>query len=60
VRPTAKGRRLLAKADALGDSIMDVLFGHLSPAERAELDDALSAALERATSPEPGRRPVSA
>jgi DNA-binding MarR family transcriptional regulator len=55
VRPTAKGRRLLAKADTLGDSIMDVLFGHLSPADRAQLDDALSTALERATSQEAGR-----
>jgi DNA-binding MarR family transcriptional regulator len=55
VRPTAKGRKLLARADALGDSIMDVLFGHLSPADRAQLDDALGTALERATSQGAGR-----
>jgi DNA-binding MarR family transcriptional regulator len=48
VRPTAKGRKLLARGDALGESIMDVLFGHLGPTARAELDEALSTALTRA------------
>jgi DNA-binding MarR family transcriptional regulator len=50
VRATDAGRELLAQADALGESIMDVLFGHLDPEARALLDDALSAALQRAKS----------
>jgi DNA-binding MarR family transcriptional regulator len=50
VRPTAKGRKLLARGDALGQTIMDVLFGHLDPAARAALDDALSTALKRSRS----------
>jgi DNA-binding MarR family transcriptional regulator len=50
VRPTAKGRTLLAEADGLGASIMDVLFGHLDPTARAQLNEALSTALTRAKS----------
>jgi DNA-binding MarR family transcriptional regulator len=50
VRATEAGRALLAQADALGESIMDVLFGHLEPAERARLDAALGTALRRAKS----------
>jgi DNA-binding MarR family transcriptional regulator len=50
VRATEAGRALLAQADALGESIMDVLFGHLEPAERARLDAALDTALRRAKS----------
>ena len=50
VRATDAGRELLARADALGESIMDVLFGHLDPATRAHLDEALSTALTRAKS----------
>jgi len=50
VRPTAQGRELLGRADALGESIMDLLFGHLGPAARAALDDALGTALTRARS----------
>jgi DNA-binding MarR family transcriptional regulator len=50
VRPTARGRELLARGDALGESIMDLLFGHLGEAARAELHEALSTALRRAKS----------
>jgi DNA-binding MarR family transcriptional regulator len=48
VRLTGDGRTLLARADALGDEIMDALFGHLDPAARAELGETLKTALERA------------
>ena len=50
VSPTDAGRALLAQADTLGESIMDLLFGHLSPAERKQLDETLSTALTRAKS----------
>jgi DNA-binding MarR family transcriptional regulator len=50
VRATDKGRALLARADALGEQIMDVLFGHLDPEARADLDEALRTALTRARS----------
>jgi DNA-binding MarR family transcriptional regulator len=50
VRPTASGRELLARADALGESIMDVLFGQLDTTARSQLDEALSTALRRAKS----------
>lgn len=50
VRATDAGRALLAQADALGESIMDVLFGHLEPPARALLDDALRTAFTRAQS----------
>jgi DNA-binding MarR family transcriptional regulator len=50
VRVTQAGRALLAKADAVGETIMDVLFGHLAAAERSQLDAALSTALTRAES----------
>jgi DNA-binding MarR family transcriptional regulator len=48
VRITASGRELLHRADALGESIMDGLFGHLDAEARAQLDEAVRVALERA------------
>ena len=48
VRLTDEGRELLARADALGNEIEDVLFGHMEPAARAELGETLRTALERA------------
>jgi DNA-binding MarR family transcriptional regulator len=50
VRATAKGRALLADADALGEQIMDVLFGHLDSEARADFNEALRTALTRARS----------
>jgi DNA-binding MarR family transcriptional regulator len=50
VRCTDQGRELLTQADALGESIMQVFFGHLDPDERRRLDMALSTALQRAKS----------
>jgi DNA-binding MarR family transcriptional regulator len=49
VRATDQGRELLAHADELGASIMDVLFGQLDADDRHRLDMALSTALQRAT-----------
>jgi DNA-binding MarR family transcriptional regulator len=46
VRMTAKGRRLLARADALGARIEDELLGHLDAGQRARLHDVLRQALE--------------
>jgi len=46
VRLTPKGRRLLARGDALGARIEDELLGHLDPAQRARLHDVLRQALE--------------
>jgi DNA-binding MarR family transcriptional regulator len=48
VRVTAAGRKLLVKADALGASIMDVLFGDLDPEARERLDEMFRVALARA------------
>jgi DNA-binding MarR family transcriptional regulator len=48
VRITDTGRGLLVRADALGASIMDVLFAHLDPEARAQLDETVRVALERA------------
>jgi DNA-binding MarR family transcriptional regulator len=50
VKLTTSGRELLARADALGSEIEDVLFGHLDPEARAELAETLKTALERARS----------
>jgi DNA-binding MarR family transcriptional regulator len=46
VRMTAKGRRLLARADALAARIEDELLGHLDADQRARLHDVLREALE--------------
>jgi DNA-binding MarR family transcriptional regulator len=46
VRTTAKGRRLLARADALAARIEDELLGHLDTEQRARLHDVLREALE--------------
>ena len=48
VRVTDAGRELLAKADALGASIMDVLFADLDPEARERLDEMFRVALARA------------
>jgi DNA-binding MarR family transcriptional regulator len=48
VRVTDAGRELLVKADALGASIMDVLFGDLDPDARDQLDERFRVALARA------------
>jgi DNA-binding MarR family transcriptional regulator len=45
VRLTSKGRRLLARGDALAASIEDDLLGHLDVQARARLHDALRQAL---------------
>jgi DNA-binding MarR family transcriptional regulator len=46
VRLTPKGRRLLARGDALAARIEDELLGHLDPGQRARLQDVLRQALE--------------
>jgi DNA-binding MarR family transcriptional regulator len=46
VRTTAKGRRLLARADALAARIEDELLGHLDAEQRARLHAVLREALE--------------
>jgi DNA-binding MarR family transcriptional regulator len=46
VRMTAKGRRLLARADALAARIEDELLGHLDADQRARLHDVMRQALE--------------
>jgi DNA-binding MarR family transcriptional regulator len=46
VRTTAKGRRLLARADALAARIEDELLGHLRADQRARLHEVLRQALE--------------
>jgi DNA-binding MarR family transcriptional regulator len=46
VRTTAKGRRLLERADALAARIEDELLGHLDADQRARLHDVLRQALE--------------
>jgi DNA-binding MarR family transcriptional regulator len=46
VRTTAKGRRLLARADTLAARIEDELLGHLAADQRARLHDVLRQALE--------------
>jgi DNA-binding MarR family transcriptional regulator len=48
VRTTAKGRRLLARADALAARIEDELLGHLDADQRARLHAVLRQALEGA------------
>ena len=48
VRVTASGRKLLAKADALGASIMDTLFADVDPEARERLDEMFRVALARA------------
>ena len=48
VRLTGSGRELLERADALGRSIMDLLFGDLDPEAREQLDEKLRVALARA------------
>jgi DNA-binding MarR family transcriptional regulator len=50
VRLTPAGRDLLARGDEIGHSILDVLFGQLEPAARAELGETLRTALTRAKS----------
>src|SRR5262249_11625169 len=46
VRTTAKGRRLLARADALAARIEDELLGHLDAGQRARLHEVLREAFE--------------
>jgi DNA-binding MarR family transcriptional regulator len=46
VRITPKGRRLLARADALAASIEDELLGHLDAGQRARLHEVLRGAME--------------
>jgi MarR family transcriptional regulator, lower aerobic nicotinate degradation pathway regulator len=53
LRLTPKGRRLLARADALAGRIEDDLLGHLDARARARLHDALRQALTP-----PGREPA--
>jgi DNA-binding MarR family transcriptional regulator len=48
VRITDTGRGLLERADALGASIMDVLFGDLDPDARERLEEMFRVALVRA------------
>jgi DNA-binding MarR family transcriptional regulator len=48
VRLTSKGRRLLARADALAARIEDELLGHLDAAQRARLHDVLREAMDAA------------
>jgi DNA-binding MarR family transcriptional regulator len=48
VRVTDSGREVLSQADALGRSIMDVLFGDLDAEAREQLDDTFRVALARA------------
>jgi DNA-binding MarR family transcriptional regulator len=48
VRVTDAGRELLAKADALGASIMDTLFADVDPEARERLDEMFRVALARA------------
>src|SRR3954454_5508727 len=48
VRLTDSGRELLQRGDALGSSIMDMLFGDLDPEAREELHEKFRAALVRA------------
>jgi DNA-binding MarR family transcriptional regulator len=48
VRTTAKGRRMLARADALAARIEDELLGHLDAEQRARLHAVLREALEGA------------
>jgi DNA-binding MarR family transcriptional regulator len=48
VRLTSKGRRLLARADALAARIEDELLGHLDAAQRAWLHDVLREAMDAA------------
>jgi DNA-binding MarR family transcriptional regulator len=48
VRLTGKGRRLLARADALAGRIEDELLGHLDAAQRARLHDVLRQAMDAA------------
>jgi len=54
VRTTAKGRRLLARADALAARIEDELLGHLDGEQRARLHAVLREALEGAWSANAG------
>jgi DNA-binding MarR family transcriptional regulator len=51
VRITAKGRRLLAKADALAARIEDELLGHLDAGQRARLHEVLREAMEASWPP---------
>jgi DNA-binding MarR family transcriptional regulator len=48
VRITESGRGLLQRADALGESIMDGLFAPLDAEARAQFDETVRVALERA------------
>jgi DNA-binding MarR family transcriptional regulator len=48
VRITDSGRELLQRGDALGSSIMDLLFGDLDPEEREQLHEKFRVALVRA------------
>jgi DNA-binding MarR family transcriptional regulator len=48
VRITASGRELLQRGDALGESIMETLLPHLDAEARAQFDEAVRVALERA------------
>jgi DNA-binding MarR family transcriptional regulator len=50
VHTTAKGRRLLARADALAVRIEDELLGHLTAEQRGRLHEVLREALEGAWS----------
>jgi DNA-binding MarR family transcriptional regulator len=51
VRMTAKGRRLLAHADALAARIEDELLGHLDAGQRARLHEVLREAMEASWPP---------
>jgi DNA-binding MarR family transcriptional regulator len=51
VRITAKGRRLLARADALAGRIEDELLGHLDAGQRARLHEVLREAMEASWPP---------
>ena len=48
VRITAAGKKLLTQADALGASIMDMLFADVDPEARERLDEMFRVALARA------------
>jgi DNA-binding MarR family transcriptional regulator len=53
VRMTAKGRRVLANADALAARIEDELLGHLDAGQRARLHEVLREAMEASWPPVP-------
>jgi DNA-binding MarR family transcriptional regulator len=58
VRMTARGRRLLASADALAARIEDELLGHLNADQRVRLHEVLREALEASWPPAGGELPL--